>query len=82
MAGLSVGTILSTTISTLKTAQTSTSQAQSMLAIADGGLKNVGDILQRQKALAVQANTGSLSDNERGFLNQEFQGRKSNSISI
>lgn len=73
VAGLSVGTILSTTISTLKTAQTSTSQAQSMLAIADGGLKNVGDILQRQKALAVQANTGSLSDNERGFLNQEFQ---------
>lgn len=73
VAGLSVGTILSTAISTLKTAQTSTSQAQSMLAIADGGLKNIGDILQRQKALAVQANTGSLSDNERGFLNQEFQ---------
>jgi len=73
VASLAVGKVLSATVETLRTAQTSTSQAQSMLQIADGGLKNIGDILQRQKSLAVQANTGSLSDNERAFLNQEFQ---------
>ena len=73
VAGLAVGTVLRTNVSTLKTALTSTSQASSLLQIADGGLQNIGEILQRQKALAVQANSGSLSDNERAFLNEEFQ---------
>lgn len=73
VAGLAVGTVLRTNVSTLKTALTSTSQGSSLLQIADGGLQNIGEILQRQKALAVQANSGSLSDHERAFLNEEFQ---------
>ncbi len=72
VSGLAIGTVLQTTVSTLRTILGSTSQASSLLSIADGGLKNVGDILQRQKSLAVQSNTGSLSDNERAFLQQEF----------
>lgn len=72
VSGLAIGTVLQTTVSTLRTVLGSTSQAQSLLNIADGGLQNIGDILQRQKSLAVQANTGSLSDNERAFLQQEF----------
>ncbi len=73
VAGLSVGTILRTTVSTLKTALSNTQQANSLLSVADGGLKNIGEILQRQKSLAVQATSGTLSASERGFLNQEFQ---------
>lgn len=73
VAGLAVGTVLRTNVSTLRTALTSTSQASSLLQIADGGLQNIGEILQRQKALAVSANSGSLSNNERAFLNEEFQ---------
>jgi len=73
VAGLAIGTVLKTNVSTLRTVLTSTSQALSMLSIADGGLSNIGDILQRQKSLAVSANTGALSNNERAFLNQEFQ---------
>jgi len=49
-----------------------TNQASSLLQIADGGLSNITDILSRQKALAVSANSGSLSDTERAFLQQEF----------
>ena len=65
VSGLAIGTTLATTVSTLRTVLTSTSQAGSLLSIADGGLQNVSDILARQKALATQDNTGTLSDNER-----------------
>jgi len=73
VAGLAIGTVLGTNVTTLRTALTSTSQASSLLQLADGGAKNIADILQRQKALAVQANSGTLSNNERAFLNEEFQ---------
>src|ERR1700743_1636005 len=70
VSGLAIGTILKTNVSTLKTASSNTSQANSLLQVADGALASLGDILQRQKALAVQANSGTLSDTERGYLNQ------------
>jgi flagellin len=72
VAGLAVGTSLQTTVSTLRTVLGTTNQASSLLQIADGGLSNITDILSRQKALAVSANSGSLSDTERAFLQQEF----------
>lgn len=72
VSGLAIGTTIGTTISTLRAVLTSTSQANSLLAVADGGLQNINDILQRQKSLAVSANSGTVSDNERAFLNQEF----------
>lgn len=73
VAGLSIGTILSSTVNSLKTALSNTQQANSLLQIADGGLDNITSILQRQKSLSVQATAGTLSASERGFLNQEFQ---------
>lgn len=73
VAALSIGTILRTNVNTLRTALSNANQASTVLQIADGGLANITEILQRQKALATQATSGSLSDAERGFLNQEFQ---------
>lgn len=73
VAGLSVGTILRTNVSTLRTALSNTNQASTLIQIADGALKDIGELLQRQKALAAQANSGSLTDTERAYLNQEFQ---------
>ena len=73
VAGLSVGTILRTDVSTLRTALNNTSQASSLIQVADGAIERIGEILQRQKALAVQGNSDGLSDTERGYLNQEFQ---------
>jgi len=73
VAGLAVGTILQINVSTMRAALTNAAQATSLLAIADGALDNIGQILQRQKALATEAAAGALSDVDRGFLNEEFQ---------
>jgi flagellin len=51
-------------------------QAQSMLQVADAGLGQIGDILQRMRELAVQANNGALSSNQAAALDSEFQSLK------
>jgi flagellin len=73
VAGLAIGTTLSTNVSTLKAALTNTSQANSLLGVADGALANIASILQKQKALATQATSGALSAAALGYLNEEFQ---------
>jgi len=72
-AALVTGTSLRTGVTTLKQALINTSQGSSLLSVADGGLAQITDILQRQKALAVQAGSGSLADSDRAFLDTEFQ---------
>ena len=44
--------------------------------IADGALQSAGDITTRLNELATQASNGTLSDTQRGALNQEFQSLK------
>jgi len=72
-ASLAIGTKIKADVTALKTAQTNTSTAQSLLQVADGGMARISDMLLRMKALATQATSGSVSDNERGFINQEYQ---------
>ncbi len=72
VAAMSAGTSLRTNVTTLRMALVNTSQGSSLLQVADGALSQVTDILQRQKAIAVQAGAGSLTEQERSFLNQEF----------
>lgn len=73
VAALSTGTSLRTQVTALKTALTNAAQGTSLLQVADGALSQVTEILQRQKAIALQAGSGSLTDTDRGYLNQEFQ---------
>lgn len=73
VAALSIGTSLRTGVTTLKTALLNANQGSSLLQVADGALSQLSEILQRQKAIATQASSGSVGDTERGFLNQEFQ---------
>jgi flagellin len=73
VAALSIGTSLRTGVTTLKTALLNASQGTSLLSVADGALSQISEILQRQKAIATQAGSGTLGSTERGFLNQEFQ---------
>lgn len=73
VAGLSIGNNLRTNVATLKVAGLNAAQGTTLLQIADGGLSQINEILVRQKAIALQAGSGSLSDNDRVFLNQEFQ---------
>jgi len=46
---------------------------QSAIAIADGALEQVGNIDTRLAELATQSSNGTLSDDQRASLNQEFQ---------
>jgi flagellin len=73
VAAMSAGTSLRTNVTTLRRALINASQGTSLLQVADGALSQVTDILQRQKAIAVQASGGTLTSSERSFLNQEFQ---------
>ncbi|TAE32732.1 MAG: hypothetical protein EAY65_06595 [Alphaproteobacteria bacterium] len=72
VASMSVGTSLRTQVSTLKTVLMNTAQGSSMLEVANGAIGQITDILVRQKELTVQAGSGSISNTERAFLNQEF----------
>ncbi len=73
VAALAIGTGLSTDVTTLRTALQSATNGITVTTIADAALGEIATILERQKSLASSANDGSLSDTERGFLNQEFQ---------
>lgn len=73
VAALATATSLQTQTSGLRNANLNISQAASLLQVADGGAGQIGDALDRLQALAVQAGNGSLSDADRGALNQEFQ---------
>lgn len=73
VADLSVGTVLQTRVSTLRTTVINAGQAKSLLNTAKGALQTIGDLLQQQKSLATKAADDSLTSNERGFLDQEFQ---------
>lgn len=73
IAALSVATSLQTETSSLRAAQTNISQASSFLQVADGGLNNIGGLLDRAASLAVQSQNGALSDSARQGLDAEFQ---------
>lgn len=73
ISALSIATGLQTQVTSLRTAQLNISQAQSFLQVADGGLSQAGNILQRMQALAVQSNSGALSQASRVGINSEFQ---------
>lgn len=73
IAALSVATSLQTETSSLRAAQTNVSQASSFLQVADGGLSNIGGLLDRAASLAVQSQSGALSDSARQALDSEFQ---------
>ena len=73
VAALATGTSLQSQVSALKAAQTNAAQGTSLLQVADGALAQIGNILQQQQSLALQAGAGSLTDTDRGFLNEQFQ---------
>jgi len=73
VAALATGTSLLTSVSALRSALTNASQGTSLLQVADGALAQIQNILQQQKAIALQAGSGSLTNTDRGFLNQQFQ---------
>ena len=67
-AGLAIGSRLALQVTALQQASTNTTQATSMLQVADGALSKIGDILTRMKTLAVQAQSGQLGSTERSMI--------------
>lgn len=72
-AGLAIAENLKANITQSRAANDSISQGRAATNIADGGLKNIGALLQRQLALATQATSGVYTPVTRGYLNEEFQ---------
>lgn len=71
-ASLAVGTKLKADVAALQQALVNAGHGTSVLQVADGAMQQVSDILIRMKSLTAQATTGSISDTERGYLDNEF----------
>lgn len=72
-AGLAVSTKLSSDITVLQQASTNATQGAAVLAVADGAMSNISDILQRAKALAAQSMNGAVDSASRGYIDDEYQ---------
>ncbi|NFV79665.1 flagellin [Magnetospirillum aberrantis] len=71
-SGLAIGTRIQSDVTVLEQASTNASQATAILQTADGGLARISDILQRMKALATQSNSGSVTNDERTYIQSEY----------
>lgn len=71
-ASLAVGTKLKADVAALRQGLVNAGNGTSVLQVADGAMQQTSDILIRMKTLTAQATTGSISDVERGYLNNEY----------
>ncbi|MBX2832596.1 MAG: flagellin [Rhodospirillales bacterium] len=72
-AGLAVYTAMSVDYAAWEQAGDNAEVATAILETADGGLSEIGDILERMYELASQAASGSVTDTERAYLDDEYQ---------
>jgi flagellin len=71
-AGLAVSESMKSQIRSYTVAERNAGDAISMAQTAEGSLGEVHDILGRMRELAVQSANGSLTNNDRGYLNTEY----------
>jgi len=76
-AGLAVSERLRAQISGMVEAERNANYNINLLATADGALSVIDEKLIRMRGLAVQASNGALTDEDREFINVEFQQLKS-----
>ena len=72
-AGLAMSEQMRTQIRALGKAKQNSQDGQAALQIAEGGLAEITNILQRQRELAIQAANDTLTSTERKYLDDEFQ---------
>jgi flagellin len=75
-AGLAVSESMKSQIRSYTVAERNAGDAISMAQTAEGALSEVHDILGRLRELAVQSSNGSLTNTDRGYLNNEFTALK------
>lgn len=72
-AGLAISEILRAQTRGLSQAERNAQDGVSVVQIAEGGLSEISNILIRMRELGVQAASDTIGQNERKFLNIEFQ---------
>ena len=72
-AGLSISEKMRRQIRGLSQASLNAQEGISMVQAAEGALTEVHDMLQRMSELSVKAETGTLTDTDRGYIDQEIQ---------
>jgi flagellin len=80
--GLSISSRLNSDIRALQKGVENISQGISLTNVAEGGLQSISSILSEAKALAVQASTGTLSDNQRSAIQNQFNSLMSEGVRI
>ena len=72
-AGLAIGQNMTSQIRGLNQAVRNLNDGINMMQTAEGAMIEQSNMLQRMRELAVQANNGTYSDVQRGYLDLEFQ---------
>jgi flagellin len=81
-AGLAIAARMSQNILGLGQSIRNAGDAISMIQTAEGATQEITVMLQRMSELAVQASNSTYSDEQRGYLNQEFQQLKQEIVRI
>ncbi len=71
-SGLAITNRMTSQINGLGAAIRNANDAISMIQTAEGALDEITDMLQRMRELAVQAGTGTMTSNDRTYLQAEF----------
>jgi flagellin len=71
-AGLAMSEQMRTQIRGLGKSKQNAQDGQAALQIAEGGLQEITNLMQRQRELAIQAANDTLTSTERKYLNDEF----------
>lgn len=72
-AGLAMSRRMNAQLKGLDVAGDNANDGISIVEIADGAMSEVHDILQRMNELAVKSATGTLTDDDRGMIDEELQ---------
>lgn len=72
-AGLAIATNLEAQTKGLRQATRNANDGISLVQTAEGGLNEVTNILTRMRELTIQASSDTVGENERGFLDKEYQ---------
>ena len=72
-AGMAIAARMTQNIKSLGQAISNTGNAMSLIQTVDSAAAGITTMLQRMNELALQASTSSISTEQRGYLDQEFQ---------
>lgn len=75
-AGLAISENLRANIRGMRQAKRNTQDGVSLIQVSEGGISEVSNILIRLRELAIQAASDTIGDNERGYVDREFQSLK------